>query len=185
MQCVTLELLWHKRQLTRSMLTAIFEASSPLDSQSSNFQSANNKTELRPQHSGVLIQAELDTPTSNILIEEAQEQPPFCSRRRGLAHDSVSSFFSALFAMASTFQLSCYPLRCVKRINEVLMRFEEDRVTFFFWLNWLWLCGDDRPVSKVSGFATHRCWHLKVNKTIWTLRFPSLIRNTLWIYCLM
>lgn len=132
MQCVTLKLLWHKRQLTRSMLTAIFEASSPLDSQSSNFQSANNKTELRPQHSGVLIQAELDTPTSNILIEEAQEQPPFCSRRRGLAHDSVGSFFSALFAMASTFQLSCYPLRCVKRINEVLMRFEEDRVTFFF-----------------------------------------------------
>lgn len=113
------------------MLTAIFEVSSPLDSLSSNFQSVNNKTELWPQHSRVLIQAELDTPTTNILIEEAQEQPPFCSRRQGFSARFCRQFFFLPFAMASTFQLSCYPLRCVKRINEVLMRFEEDCVTFF------------------------------------------------------
>lgn len=36
-----------------------------------------------------------------------------------------------LFAMTCTFQLSCNPLCCVKRINEVLMCFEEDCVEIF------------------------------------------------------
>lgn len=67
-----------------------------------------------------------------------------------------------LFAMTLTFQLSSYPLCCVKRINEVLMCFEEGCVRFLAELitimHW-W-----QPISKVIGFAMHQRWHRKVNK---------------------
>lgn len=166
------------------MLTAIFEVSSPLDSLSSNFQSVNNKTELWPQHSRVLIQAELDTPTTNILIEEAQEQPPFCSRRQGFSARFCRQFFFCRLLWHPRFSLAVTHCAVLRELMKFWCALKKT-VLHFFWLNWLWLCSADRPVSKVSGFATHQCWHLKVNKTIWTLRCPSLIGNTGWIYCLM
>lgn len=40
----------------------------------------------------VLIRDEFDTATADVLIEEEQGQPPFCSCRQGLAHNSALIF---------------------------------------------------------------------------------------------
>lgn len=133
----------------------------PQDSRkiSSNFLKCAIKLNYGCSSTRVLIQDELDTPTTNILIEEEQEQPPVCSGRQGLVHNSALIFSRVLlysllwrsrFSLAAT---HCAVLRELMKFWCALKKTVEFLPELIMIMQW-W-----QPESKVSGFAMHQCWH--------------------------
>ncbi len=108
---------------------------------------------------GFWFKMNLTHPLPIFWLKKEWEQPPSCSRRQGLAHNSARLFSVLLSSLLWHSRFSLAATHCA--VLRELMKFwcALKMPVLNFWLNWLWLCRDDSTISKVSGFASHRCWH--------------------------
>lgn len=98
----------------------------------------------------VLIQDELDTPTTNIFIEEEQERPPFGSRRQGLAHHIALIYLRViLYSLLWHSRFSLAVTHCAVLRKLIKFWCALKKTVLNFWLNWLWLCSDDSPYQRL------------------------------------